>query len=216
MVAQNFTRFALTMVILGFVLALAIFRPWETPTCPTPNPITSVIASSGAPAELTSPKQCVTHEGLVALKEELEREREALEVAWEQLAADQAALEADRAAVALGLEELSQLETTFKEKESRLAELEALLDERESALEAEAQRLTRLRAQLQQWDANLRGRETELERLSRLCILLLVLSGLLSATAIAAVLAGRNRQAQQRPASPQPHGHRSQPTAPLP
>lgn len=146
MIAQDLTKFTFVLVILGIVLAVAIFRPQILPSPPIepteepePNRLTGVRLSPG-------PEQgegaTLSHKDLVAWQEEVESRQGDLE----QLQAE----------LDLRIAELDQRQDTLDRREVEL-------DEREAGLDQSQRELDQLKAEMnRQWD-ELEGHKAELK-----------------------------------------------------
>lgn len=217
MIAQDLTKFMLVTVLLGIILALAIFRPEILPaeaSQPTDQPeeIEEALPSPGqSGGEPLSPGD------IPPLEEKLEQRNRELDE--RETGLDQRQYELDQRQV-----ELDEREVGLDQRQAGLDEREAKLEEQTAALRAWEDRLIKQDGLLDEEQAHLREKEAslaeweqKLEGRQRLSVVAIVVSGLLAAPSVM-VLIALMRQGQrspggetQRAQSPQTH-HRERAT----
>lgn len=205
MMAQNLTKFTVVLVLLGIVLAIAVFRPQILP--PTTNEPKQNGEESASPQDL------------LILEEELERRQHELnqhqaelderkaELNQRQGELDERKAELDRRQAELneGKAELDQRQAALDEHEAGLDQRQVELDERNAGLEEWAaslqvweEHLRETEARLQRKEANLAELEQRMEGRLRLSVVAAVISGLLAVPSVLFFVA-LMRQGQRTP-----------------
>lgn len=157
MIVQDLTKLVVVMVVLGLILAIAVFRPQVLP-----------VLSEGSPPEAES-VDTLSYDELLAWQDDLERLERALEQQNAELLEDEAALHQRREELE-NLEaqlhqlrsELDERETALEEREAELVSSETILDQRQAELDDQQDQLDQLRIELEERQAALEQREAEL------------------------------------------------------
>jgi hypothetical protein len=182
MIGQNLTRFTLVMLLVGVILALAVFRPPILPAdVREPDDETGHV-------EETTPLLTPDENGLVPAGKRLVPEKVQAESRGNDLTRREGELDQRE-------QELDQREAELDELQSALKQREARLDEHAAAVE-EWERDTRTHLWAQ--EADLAAWEAKVQRLQYWSVAALVGSGLLAVPSILVLVALR-RQDQRTP-----------------
>jgi hypothetical protein len=221
MIAVDQTRLLITGVILGFVLAVLLFRPEVFPQEETSETPRSAEPPVGREADET-PTPSI--EDLIEWQHELEARERGLEEHSDALDRRESKLDEREAGLDRREREIEQREADLLQAESRLEERTSELDRREAELDRRESELNDRGAALDEREARLRDQQEQLESRTaalrkkeallaeqeqrlrgwrRLSIVALVLVGLLALpslfVSVALVRHGRDRRSGQRP-----------------
>jgi DNA repair exonuclease SbcCD ATPase subunit len=219
MVAQDLTKLTVVLVLLGGILAIAVFRPQILPSATNePDDEMAQVEESDlgqrSGGEGSDPPQ-----DLPALQEEVDQRQAELDEREAELGQDQAGLEERKAELNRRQAELDergteldQRQAALDERKAELDQHQARLDEREAKLEEQAtsmqaweERLINQNSLLDEDDARLRKKETDLAKreqkaqgFRRWSVTALVVAGLLAVPSVL-VLVALMRQGQRTP-----------------
>jgi hypothetical protein len=215
MVALDQTKLLMTGVILGFVLAVLLFRPEIFPQDVRLRAVDATEVPSG---QHGGEKPSLSYQELIEWQDELQKRETAQDEHKRELEAHSRRLDEREAKLEEGQREsdqrdkrlgerkakLEQREAELDSREAELNEREAELDEREGALgqlegrlRDEEERAEARAVALRNRAAHLSEREQELRQLSRLSAAAAVLTGSLAVPSIV-VLVGLARRAYER------------------
>lgn len=151
MMTQDITKFTLFVVLLGIVLAIAIFRPQILPVEASPA------LDKGAGGGVESSQPSPTPQG------ELDRRQAALDRREVELDQRQAALDVREADLTRRQAELEGHGAQLGERQVALGDLEVALNHRQAELDGQETSLVRRQAELDQREAILNQRQAELD-----------------------------------------------------
>ncbi len=212
MMAQNLTKFTVVLVLLGIVLAIAVFRPQILP--PTTNEPKQNGEESASPQDLLileeelerrqhelNQHQAELDERKAELnqrqgelderKAELDRRQAELNEGKAELDQRQAALDERNAELDQRQVELNEGKAELDQRQAALDEHEAGLDQRQVELDERNAGLEEWAASLQVWEEHLRETEARLQRKeANLAELEQRMEGRLRLSVVAAVISG--------------------------
>jgi len=227
MIVQDMTKFTLLVVLLGGILAIAIFRPQIIPVEPVQPTVQSVPDEEATLMPGQDGNQ-VFEEALPVSKEELEQreyelnERETkqnqrqaeldereVDLDEREAKQNQRQAELDRRETDLNEHEVKQnqrqaeldgREAALKQIEVEFSEREIVLDQREAELDNQDSLVDKEWDRLWRWKADLEEREQKAQGVQRWLVVMLVVVGLLSVPSTL-VFVDQMRQSQWTQAS---------------
>jgi hypothetical protein len=188
MVAQDMTKFTLVVVLLGVVLAIAIFRPQilsapPTPVPSEPAPTASPSGGNPSPGEtqpagsaLLSQVSLDSRAAELNARETTLNDREGRLRSWEDALKDQERLLAEQA-------------SSLQDEESNLAEQRAVIQSEQDRLDQEKEALQVERARLNAEGTHLAEEEQRIGRLLRWSVVAAALSGLAAVPSVLVLVA---------------------------
>lgn len=201
MIVQDLTKFAVVLVLLGLVLAIAIFRPQIIPPLSTEPPTGPEVGSDGGGDNIATPTVCGGTSGGCG-----DKDLPACQARLGQCEAKLGSCTADLGRLVIPLSDLqaqlNEMAGRLREQGAEVARLAAAVQDVQvhlaqtwEALQSEWERLAEERARLQQREATVAEREQRLEGVLRLVVALSVANGLLSVPSVM-VLVTLMRQSQ--------------------
>ena len=215
MIAQDLTKFMMVTVLLGIILAIAIFRPEILPAeADQPRQVEETALVLGQEeSEIPSPGELEQRERELDQREtgldqrQYELDQRQAELGEREAGLNQRQVELDEREAGLDQRqaELDRREARLDQRQVGLDEREAKLEEQMAALRAWEDRLIKQdslldeeRARLREKGASLAEWEQKLEERQRLSVVAIAVSGLLSVPSVV-VLVALMRQSQQTP-----------------
>jgi hypothetical protein len=219
MMGQGMTKFTIVAVLLGVVLAVAIFRPQILPV--DAGPVPGGVGGEGAepPSASPTPQEELDPRQVALDGREAELDRRQVELDGREAELDRRRAELDGHEVQLGQSqveldgreaELDGREASLVQRQTELEQREVVLDQRQAelegreaelsqrwieldgrtaALEEQAAFLQATEARLRNWQADLAGREQKIEGFLRWSVVAAVVSGLLAVPSVLVLVA---------------------------